>query len=67
MSEVIRFLEAQGRNPARSSAEFNAAVARLTVDDAQRAALLGRNHQRLNELLGGRAQIRCAIALPDLS
>ena len=66
MSEVIRFLEAQGRNPARSSAEFAAAVAGLAVDDAQRAALLGRNHLRLNELLGGRAQMRCLVAVPDL-
>lgn len=59
MSNVIRFLEALGSNPALtrlSVADYEAVVASLDADAAQQQALLGRNHSALNDLLGGRAE-----------
>jgi hypothetical protein len=55
MSEVIRFLESMGRNPAITAGEFAANVAALAADDAQKEALLLRDATSLNDLLGGRA------------
>jgi hypothetical protein len=56
MSEVIRFLESMGRNPAMTAGEFAAGVAALGVDDAQKQALMQRDVAWLNDLLGGRAE-----------
>lgn len=59
MSNVIRFLEALGSNPALtrlSVADYEAVVASLDADAAQQQALLDRNHSALNDLLGGRAE-----------
>lgn len=58
MSKVIQFLESMGRDASlrrMSVEEFSAAVAALDVDQAQRDALLLRDHAALNDLLGGRA------------
>lgn len=44
-----------------SPSEYEAAVARLDVDDAQRQALLGRDGSALNDLLGGREKMICMI------
>lgn len=55
MSEVIRFLESMGRNPAMSPAQFAASVSMLQADDALKQALLKGNAASLNDLLGGRA------------
>lgn len=64
MSNVIQFLESLGRNPANglSPADYAAAVAVLEIDDAQRQALLDRDHAALNGLLGGRAKMYCLVA-----
>lgn len=67
MSNVIQFLESLGSNPALnrlSPAEYGAAVAALEADDAQRQALMDRDHSVLNELLDGRAKIMFVVALP---
>lgn len=59
MSNVIQFLEALGSNPALtrlSVADYEAVVASLDAEVAQRQALLDRNHSALNDLLGGRAE-----------
>lgn len=57
MSEVIRFLESMGRNPAMTAGEFAANVSALEADDAQKQALLDRDHSMLNRLLGGRMEL----------
>ena len=64
MSNVIRFLETLGNNPAQSrlsAAEYAAAVAVLDVDDAERQALLNRDQVALNDLLGGREKMLCLV------
>ena len=58
MSKIIQFLESMGRDASirRMSVEdYSAAVAVLDVDQAQREALLQRDHTALNDLLGGRS------------
>lgn len=62
MSNVIRFLETLGSNPARlSTAEYAAAVAALEVDDTERQALMDRDQAALNDLLGGREKMLCLV------
>jgi hypothetical protein len=68
MSNAIQFLEAIGHHPALihgASRAYAEAVAVLDVDDAQRAALLERDHAALNALLNGRSRMLCAICAPD--
>jgi hypothetical protein len=65
MSEVIRFLESMGRNPAVTAGEFAASVAALEVDDAHKQALLQRDATSLNDLLGGRERMMLAQWAPD--
>jgi hypothetical protein len=63
MSNVIRFLESMGSNPALSrlsAAEYSAVVAALDVDDRQKQALQDRDAGLLNDLLGGRSKMYCA-------
>jgi hypothetical protein len=64
MSNVIQFLESAGRKPL-TAAEYGATVAALEVDDASREALLGRDHQALNDLLGGRPKMYFMVVAPD--
>ncbi len=64
MSNMVQFLETLGSNPALtklSAAEFEAVVANLDVDDAQRQALLARDGAALNDILGGRERMLCVI------
>ena len=61
MSNTIRFLEVMGRGPVLSPLEYTSAVAALDVDDDQRQALLARDHNALNDLLGGRKKMMCLI------
>ncbi len=64
MSNMVQFLETLGSNPALtklSAAEFEAMVANLDVDDAQRQALVARDGAALNDLLGGRERMLCVI------
>lgn len=65
MSEVIRFLESMGRNPAITAGEFAASVAALEVDDAHKQALLQRDAISLNDLLGGRERMMLSQWAPD--
>lgn len=65
MSNAIQFLEAMGSKPVLSAVEYTATIAALDVDGAQRQALLDRDQAALNDLLGGRAMMRCYIATPD--
>ncbi|GAB3383613.1 hypothetical protein [Lysobacter fragariae] len=58
MSNVVQFLETLGRNPALN---YSAAVAALDVEDAERRALLARDQAALNDLLGGRKKVLCAL------
>jgi len=66
MSNVIRFLEAMGIAP-MSATEYAASVASLggQVGPEQRRALLDRDHAALNDLLSGRATMRCAVFAGD--
>lgn len=64
MLDTIRFLEAMGANPIPES-DYAVAVAGLEIEELQRAALLGRNHGALNDLLGGRAKMFFGVLAPD--
>jgi len=64
MSNVIQFLESMGKDAALSNMspeEFTAAVKALNVDDAAQHALLTRDPQLLNNLLGGRMKMMMAL------
>ena len=68
MSNVIAFLEALGKNPALAEAsneDYAAAVDALGLDDAPRQALLARDATALNDLLGGRSKMVCALFPAD--
>lgn len=63
MSNVVQFLEALARNPKPLSVEdFAAIVNQADVDVAAKQALLDRDADGLNSLLGGRAKMMCMIA-----
>ena len=64
MSNVIRFLESVG-SKTMSGAEYSASVALLDVDPMQKRALMDRDREGLNDLLGGRNVMRCMIMVPD--
>ena len=64
MSQIIQFLEAAGREPALSPAGYATAVAALQIPDAQRQALLERDHAALNALLDGRPRMICMVNAP---
>jgi len=63
MSNVIQFLERMGSN-ADFDRGYLTSVTALDVADAQRRALLDRDHAGLSRLLEGRAEMRCFIATP---
>ena len=68
MSNVIAFLESLGNNAAQSQLagdEYVAAVDALGLDDAPRQALLARDAAGLNDLLGGRSKMICALFPAD--
>jgi hypothetical protein len=68
MSNAIQFLEAVGCHPAliqRSAEAYAEEVAALELDEAQRQALLKKDHATLNNLLNGRTRMLCAVATPD--
>jgi hypothetical protein len=68
MSNAIQFLETLGREPVcRSilSTDHEASIAALSLDQAQRDALLDRDHGKLSQLLGGRAKMMLQIWAPD--
>ena len=68
MSNVIAFLESLGNDAAKSKLTdeaYVAAVDALGLDDAPRQALLDRNAAGLNDLLGGRSKMICALFPAD--
>lgn len=65
MSNVIEFLDRIGRNPMPTAEAYAASVAALDADAAEREALLARDADALNDLLGGRPVMRCAVFEPS--
>ena len=68
MSNVIQFLEKMGKDPAMAKLdqdEYAAAVDALGLDDAPRRALLDRDADSLNGLLGGRHKMVCMLFPAD--
>ncbi|HOZ04909.1 MAG TPA: hypothetical protein PLS60_05905 [Arenimonas sp.] len=60
MSNIIQFLESMGKDAAlanMSPEEFTTTVKALGVDDVAEHALLNRDHDALNDLLGGRMKM----------
>ena len=63
MSNVVQFLEALARSPkAMTEEDFVTSVVNAELDPGSKQALLERNTDSLNELLGGRAKMICMIA-----
>lgn len=67
MSDVIGFLESLGARPAGAARDYEAAVAGLGAGPAASDALLRRDAAALNDALGGRGEMWCAIMSPDES
>jgi hypothetical protein len=65
MSNVVQFLEILGASPSLSAPGYANAVQALDLDEAARSALLARDADGLNRLMGGRAAVRCMIVTPD--
>lgn len=68
MSNLMAFLESLGNNAAHAGLDgeaYAAAVDALGLDDAPRRALLDRDAQALNGLLGGRLQMMCILFPAD--
>jgi len=62
---IVQFLETLGASPALSTANYVGAIDASGLDEATRDALLKRDAQGINRLVGGRAAMRCLIATPD--
>lgn len=63
MSNVVQFLETLAHTPKSLSAEdFAAAIANAKLEPAESQALLERDADVLNQLLGGRVSMMCLIA-----
>ena len=62
---IVQFLETLGASPNLSAANYANAVNALDLDTAARDALLRRDAEGINRLLGGRAAMRCMVATPD--
>lgn len=68
MSNAIQFLETLGRRSALIDSSVHAyaeTIASLEIGDAQKIALLDRDHARLSDLLSDRTQMLCLICTPD--
>ena len=68
MSNALRFLDAMGGDPAigrMAPPDYASAVASLEVDAALQQALLARDRDALNRLLGGREKMMCLIWQPE--
>lgn len=67
MLEVVRFLESMGSNAAYGESEqaYLAQVAALDVEESARVALMHRDAASLNDAVGGRSSMVCAIFVPD--
>lgn len=65
MSNVIEFLDRIGRNPMPSAEAYADSVAVLDADAPEREALLARDADALNDLLGGRPVMWCSVFEPS--
>lgn len=66
MSNIIRFIEALGRNPALRSHEAYVAMVESSESTApEHRALLDHDPEALSSLLGARRNTACMIATPD--
>lgn len=64
MSNVIQFLESMGKDANlgdMTPEDYTAAVKALGIDDSARHALLNRDHEALNQFLGGRMKMMMAL------
>lgn len=64
MSNVIQFLESMGKDANlgdMTPEDYTAAVKALGVDDNAKHALLNRDHEALNQFLGGRMKMMMAL------
>ena len=62
---TIDFLDQLGRMPQMNQAEYEKAIVEAGVDETEARSLRGRDASKLSALLGGRAQVWCAIMAPD--
>jgi len=62
---IVQFLETLGASPALSTANYVSVIDASGLDEATRSALLARDAEGINRLIGGRAGMRCIIATPD--
>jgi hypothetical protein len=63
---IVQFLETLGAAPNQpSAANYAHAVETLGLDEPARQALLTRDVAEINRAVGGRADMRCMIAVPD--
>lgn len=66
MSNVVQFLETLGASPSHAAnSGYANTVSALDVSADERRALLARDAEEINRLLGGRAAMRCMIVTPD--
>lgn len=63
---IVQFLETLGAAPnPMSAAHYAHAVEALGLDETAREALLARDAGAINRAAGGRAEMRCLVAVPD--
>jgi hypothetical protein len=62
---IVQFLETLGASPALSTANYVSAIDASGLNEATRDALLRRDAEGINSLIGGRAAMRCFVATPD--
>ncbi|GAB3746020.1 hypothetical protein [Lysobacter olei] len=66
MSKVVQFLEVLGAGPGGlTDSQYLAAVDAANLDNNSRSALVRRDRESLNELLGGRAQVIAYVFTPE--
>lgn len=62
---TIAFLDQLGRMPQLSGTQYEAAIAGSGLGEAEVESLRGRDGSKLAALLGGRAQMWCAVMAPE--
>jgi hypothetical protein len=65
LMRTIEFLDQLGRMPRLSGTQYEAAVADFGLEAAEAESLRGRDASKLATLLGGRAQMWCAVMAPE--
>jgi hypothetical protein len=63
---IVQFLETLGAAPnPLSAANYAHAVEALGLDETAREALLARDADAINRVVGGRTEMRCVVFVPD--